>query len=413
MRIRFRALFCCVLALCACAAAWANPGDPERPKARILVVRTDPFAPDANGRDAAGATARRTSFQVRTMAPGEVVESAPMSAAAAEDGRPSGASETNDAFPVYRIRTGDVLEISIPYEPDSTKMVPVRPDGRINYLFDIEVMAAGKTYQQLNMDLVEALGRYYKNPRVTVIGKSFGGNSVFVMGPVKQPGRHEIQHNTRLLDVLSTSGAMSVLQQAAVFGEERSREVINLEDAYIAREQADGSMRVLDVDFHKLLLKQDMKQNIPLYPRDFIFLPSTLSTWKKIYVVGEVVDPQVYQYTGGITFVEAIAQAEGTLRSGAWVRRCFIIRGGVKENRQIIRVNYPAILAGQAEDVPLNDGDIVLVPKTPLSKATEVINSVLSPLRALSDLDQTVKNDFREGHRMYKDIGKTTRAFGW
>ncbi len=412
MRIRLRALFCCVLALCACAAAWANPGDPERPKARILVVRTDPFAPGGADRAAAGATARRTSFQVRTMAPGEVVESAPTSAANAENGQHAGDMHVNDNFPVYRIRTGDVLEISIPYEPDSTKMVPVRPDGRVNYLFDIEVMAAGKTYQQLNTDLVEALGRYYKNPRVTVIGKSFGGNSVFVMGPVKKPGRHEIQHNTRLLDILSTSGAMSVLQQAAVLGQERNSEVINLEDAYIAREQADGSMRVLDVDFHKLLLEQDMAQNIQLYPRDFIFLPSTLSTWKKIYIVGQVVDPQVYRYTGGITFVEALAQAEGALRSGAWVRRCFIIRGGVKENRQIHRVNYAAILEGQAEDIPLQDGDIVLVPKTPLSKATEIIDSVLSPLRALSDLDRTVKNDFREGHRMYKDIGKT-RAFGW
>lgn len=306
-------------------------------------------------------------------------------------------------LPEYRIRTSDVLLISIPYEPDSEKTVPVRPDGRITYLFDIEVMAAGLTYAELNKVLRNKLAKYYKNPRVSVIGKSFAGNSVFVMGPVIKPGKYVIHNDTRLLDVLSQSGAMSLLPTDGDSG--RTRDIVNLEEAYLAR-----GNEILNVDFKKLLVKRDMTQNVMLKPRDFIYIPSSLASEKKIFVTGAVAEPSVMRFTGDITFIEAVTDSGGIRAGASWSRRSYIIRGGVKNPREIIKVNYPDIVAGRAKDVELQNKDIVYIPKNPLFYTNEVLTSVLNPLKTIIELDKINKNEFTEGRRMYKNLLKRTKT---
>jgi polysaccharide export outer membrane protein len=317
-------------------------------------------------------------------------------------GSPAAAEERYVA-PQYRIRTGDTLQISIPYETDSNRSVPVRPDGRINYLFDVEVMAAGKTYAELNGALCEMLARYYKNPQVTIIGKSFAGNAVYVMGPVGRPGRHEIQNDSRLLDILSVAGAMSLIPQTDEQGSSRTKDVVDLERAILIR-----GNRQLNVNFNDLLQGQNIAaNNIHLQPRDFIYLPSSYSTNKRVYIVGAVSSAKVHYYSGELTFMGAVAEAEGVINGAAWVRRCYILRGGVKKPKQVIRVDYAALLKGRGEDLVLKSGDVVYVPKNPLFQINEVLTSVVQPLRTVIELDDMAKNQFREGHRMYKNMTKS------
>ncbi|MBN1257945.1 MAG: polysaccharide biosynthesis/export family protein [Planctomycetes bacterium] len=397
------------LALCLATFCGQARGDPYTQAIRdsfdkdTMVVSTDPFASamcmDTTARDYSRGYEAEESY------------SATISNSSAGRQQPLLLEDLpTEEMPAYRIRTGDAMLISIPYEPDSEKTVPVRPDGRINYLFDIEVMAAGLTYAELNQVLCspDNLGKYYKNPRVTIIGRSFGGNSVFVMGPVARPGKHEIHNDTYLLDVLSVCGAMSLLPQATEFGE-RQEDIINLEDAYIARKKPGGDLMILqNIDFAKLLVERDMSHNIKLMPGDFIYLPSSLSTEKKIFMVGQLRSPQVIYYSKSISFVEAIAEAGGVEDGTAWVRKCFIIRGGVKQPKEMLQVNYPEILACRADDITLQNGDIILIPKTPLFKTSEVISSVLLPLRNILELDDIVKNRFHGGDRTWKEAAKDT-----
>ncbi len=285
--------------------------------------------------------------------------------------------------PEYRIRTGDVLSISIPYEENSEQSVPVRPDGRITYLFNIELQAAGLTYRELNARLREELSHYYKNPRVTVIGTSFAGNSVFVMGPVGKPGPHTIQSDTRLLDVLAAAGVLSVVPQVSGtdLNDSRLQEVVNLKEAYLARGE-----RILEVDFYKLLLEKDMSQNIPLLPKDFIFIPSNLSTAKRVFIAGLVGEPLAYNYNDSITFLEAVVRAGDTLSANAYGRKCLVVRG---QSHEVIEVNYAEIVMGRAPDLPLLDRDIVYIPERPLSYTSRTISTVvtelLAPFKAVLD----------------------------
>ncbi len=304
----------------------------------------------------------------------------------------------------YRVRPGDSLEISIPYEEGTTRKVPVQPDGYVRYLFDVEVMAAGKTYKEIHDALLAKLRRYYKNPRVTVIGTNFQGNSVFVMGPVGKPGPHIIHHGTRLLDVLASAGVLALLPQSDnLFETGKRREIVDLKGAYIARND-----RVLEVDFQKLLIDRDLKNNnILLRPGDFIFIPSTLGSEKKVYICGRVANPQVYYYTGDLTFMEAMLEVggadtdnnsgvSGSYSDTAHARACYIVR---KNAKKPIKVDWPKIQMAKAPDIPLQNGDIIYVPERSLSYGSRVtsrvIGEILAPLKAVLNLDNTTKDYYR------------------
>ncbi len=317
---------------------------------------------------------------------------------------PTAAAPPEEAFR-YKVKPGDTLSISIPYEADTTRTVPVQPDGYIRYLFDTEVLAAGKTYREIHDGLLKQLKRYYKNPRVTVIGTSFQGNSVFIMGPVTKPGPHVIHRGTRLLDVLASAGVLALLpeSQDLYTSSGRQREIVDLSGAYVARDD-----KILEVDFEKLLLEKEFENhNIALKPGDFIFIPSSLTSEKKIYIVGRVGAPQVYYYTGRLTFMEAMLEAGGadtdvgsrnnnTSNDTAMAKQVFIVR---KEAKEPIEVNWPAIQRGNKPDFALRSGDIIYVPERPLSywsrATTNVISEIMAPLKAVLQLDNTTKDYYR------------------
>ena len=385
-------------------AAWVpsqgvdpNTGQEERPEPQNDGIERLPWEPrppepswqenpiaDGSASGSSGPAPGRTPSSPKALADGETAAYRP------------------DAMK-YRIRTGDIISISIPYEVNSVRTVPVQPDGRVRYLFDIEVAAAGLTYDQLRGVLVSRLKRYYKEPELTVIGKSFAGNSVFIMGPVKKPGAHTIQNDTRLLDVLANAGVLSLLPQLPTEDSDISqvREVIDLDRAYLARGD-----EVLPINFRELLLKRKLEQNILLEPRDFIFFPSTYGTDNKIYICGRVQNPKVYRYTGSLTFLEAVLEAGGTDTDvnegqdrgsgGAQNRRCYIVRGSSKTP---IEVDYAAIQMGKKPDVYLESGDIVYVPERSLHYAsrvaTNVIHEILAPMQAILDASDMAQKYYR------------------
>src|SRR5690242_21196411 len=71
--------------------------------------------------------------------------------------------------PLYRIGPGDGLYIFVWENRDLSTAVTVRPDGRISFPLVNDVLAAGKTPTQLSRDIQARLGKYVKDPVVTVM----------------------------------------------------------------------------------------------------------------------------------------------------------------------------------------------------------------------------------------------------
>ena len=69
----------------------------------------------------------------------------------------------------YIIGVDDVLAISVWKEPEISKTVPVRSDGKISLPLAGEVQASGETPRQLELALSRRLASYISQPEVTVI----------------------------------------------------------------------------------------------------------------------------------------------------------------------------------------------------------------------------------------------------
>src|SRR5256886_6848699 len=84
---------------------------------------------------------------------------------------PAASSPVAPNDPDYKIGPQDVLTITVWKEPDVSREVPVRPDGKISLPLPNDVDAAGLTPMQLAGSLTESLKKFISSPQVTGMGK--------------------------------------------------------------------------------------------------------------------------------------------------------------------------------------------------------------------------------------------------
>ena len=158
----------------------------------------------------------------------------------------------------YIIGPGDVLQIFVWKEPDLTRDVTVRVDGKITVPLLGDLAAAGRTPQQLGADLGKALGRFLSSPQVTLGVSQANSSRFYVMGQVNAPG------------VFPLAGRVSVLQGLALAG--GLREFAKADGIQIIR-QSQGTQTFIPVNYKKLEDGRDISQNILLRPGDTILVP--------------------------------------------------------------------------------------------------------------------------------------------
>ena len=89
---------------------------------------------------------------------------------------------------VYRIATGDILDVNVFRQPDLSRTVDVDGAGQILLPLIGAMRAAGKTVRELETEITRVLGaRYLQSPQVSVAVKDAVGQRVTVEGAVKSP----------------------------------------------------------------------------------------------------------------------------------------------------------------------------------------------------------------------------------
>lgn len=127
-----------------------------------------------------------------------IAASASMAFAAFAD-EPGPAPDPNQ----FRIGVEDVLDISVRNNPDLTKVVPVRPDGRISLPLVNDIAAAGLTPMELRDALNEKLATFIQHPDASVVVREIHSLKVSVLGNVRAPGRYELKGSSTVLDALA------------------------------------------------------------------------------------------------------------------------------------------------------------------------------------------------------------------
>ena len=113
------------------------------------------------------------------------------------------------ADPNYVIGAQDVLDINVWKEPDVSRTVPVRPDGKISLPLLNDVQAAGLTPAQLAAQITESLKKYVTSPQVTVIVTTINSQRVYILGEVTRPGAFPLITGMSVLQALSSAGGFT------------------------------------------------------------------------------------------------------------------------------------------------------------------------------------------------------------
>ena len=142
--------------------------------------------------------------------------------------------EANNSPTDFLLGPEDVLDIVVWKNDDlSQKALVVRPDGKISMPLIGEVMASGRTANQLAGQIAARLREYKVNPTVTVSVKEVNSYYVYVLGEVTRPGKYQLKSHATVLQAVAVASGftifaaknkMQVIRQ--VQGEDgRSREV--------------------------------------------------------------------------------------------------------------------------------------------------------------------------------------------
>jgi len=150
---------------------------------------------------------------VRVLAASLLLLSA-VSAASAQVSSPRGAipearatalanSNALDTAVEYQIGPEDVLDISVWKNPELSRTVPVRPDGKISLPLLNDFRAAGLTPSDLREQLVARLSDFVPTPEVSVIVREVHSRKVAVVGAVKTAGRYELKSPMTVLEAIA------------------------------------------------------------------------------------------------------------------------------------------------------------------------------------------------------------------
>lgn len=106
----------------------------------------------------------------------------------------------------YLIGPEDMLRIEVFRDADLSRVVNVRPDGKITLPLVSDLQAEGLTPERLGAQLKEALAQYMNNPEVTISVLAVNSKSFSVTGKVNRVGRWPLVTPMRVADALGLAG---------------------------------------------------------------------------------------------------------------------------------------------------------------------------------------------------------------
>jgi len=109
----------------------------------------------------------------------------------------------------YKIGPQDMLRIDVWKEPDISRTIPVRPDGKISLPLLNDVQASGLTSMELSTVIRDGLTKYIMNPQVTVTVMEINSRRVYCTGEVLKPGALTLLPNMTALQAISSCGGFT------------------------------------------------------------------------------------------------------------------------------------------------------------------------------------------------------------
>jgi polysaccharide export outer membrane protein len=174
------------------------------------------------------------------------------------------AAPASAAFADYNYLIGplDTLQIMVWRNADLSTTVPVRPDGKVSVPLVEDLPALGKNPTQLARDIEKALGKFIRDPVVTVVVTNFNGpytEQIRVVGEAAKPQALPYRHKMTLLDVMIAVGGLTD------FADGNNASVLRT---------SDGGKQY-NVRLKDLIRRGDVSANIEMKPGDVVIIPQS------------------------------------------------------------------------------------------------------------------------------------------
>jgi polysaccharide export outer membrane protein len=162
----------------------------------------------------------------------------------------------------YHIGPTDVINVIVWRNPELSMSLPVRPDGKVNTPLVDDLVAVGKTPTELERDVEKALGKYIRDPVVTVVVTNFVGpasEQVRVVGEAAKPQVLSYRKDMTVLDVMIAVGGLTDFAAG--------------NQARIFRVSEGG--KLYSVRLRDLVKGGDISANVAMMPGDILIIPQS------------------------------------------------------------------------------------------------------------------------------------------
>jgi polysaccharide biosynthesis/export protein len=160
--------------------------------------------------------------------------------------------------PNYIIGPDDEVNVSVWREPDISRSVPVRPDGKISLPLLNDVQAAGLTPMQLAADITTKLKKFIDSPQVTVIMTRVNSQRIFILGEVARAGAYPLLPNMTILAALSSAGGLTP------FAKQSKVHILRVEN---------GKQTIIPFNYKDVVAGRHPEENVALKGGDTIVVP--------------------------------------------------------------------------------------------------------------------------------------------
>ena len=158
----------------------------------------------------------------------------------------------------YLLGPEDAIEVSVWKEPDLTKQLVVRPDGKITYPLIGELQASGQTVKQLQDEILKRLEKFVTDAHVTVILLKAQNYKIYVTGKAMRPGEFVIGKPVNVMQAISMAGGLTPFASPG--------------SIMVLRTVA-GKEMVYPFNYKEVAKGQFLEQNRILLPGDVVVVP--------------------------------------------------------------------------------------------------------------------------------------------